>query len=101
RLSPVSEEVRDWFSRFTNCAGVEDARTVAEHCRLLRASLQQHRESIIAELRRSHDDVQPSQILGAWLYALDTMIQAAQTSKTCSWIVEGAEDSGGDDSGGG
>jgi hypothetical protein len=35
------------------------------------------------------------------MYALDTMIQEAQTSKTCSWIVEGTEDTEVDDSDGG
>ena len=30
-----------------------------------------------AELRRNREDVQPARILGAWLYALDTMIQQA------------------------
>ena len=101
RLAPVSEEVRHWFSKLTTCAGVDDARTVMEHCRLLRASIQQHRETIAIELRRSRDDVQPSQILGAWLYALETMVQQAESRKTCSWSVEGAEDVVIDDSDGG
>ena len=43
------------------------------------------------ELRRSRNDGQPAQILAAWMYALDTMIQEAQTRKTCSWIIEGTE----------
>jgi hypothetical protein len=101
RLSPVSEEVRHWFSRLTTCAGVDDARTVTERCKVLRTSLQQHRESLASELRRSPDDVQSSQILGAWFYALDTMIQQAECSETCSWSVEGAEDVKIDDSDGG
>jgi hypothetical protein len=101
RLCPVSEEVRHWFSRFTTCSGVDDARTVIDQCSLLRASVEEHRESISIELRRSRDDAQPSQILGAWIYALDTMIQEARTSKTCSWIVEGTEDIVVDDSDGG
>jgi len=101
RLCPVSEEVRHWFSALTTCSGVDDARTVIEHCSLLRTSIQQQHKSIAAELRRSHDDAQPSQIVAAWMYALDTMIQEAQTSKTCFWIVEGAEDIVIDDSDGG
>ena len=101
RLCPVSEELRHWFCQLTTRAGVEDARTVIERCTLLRQSIQQHRESIATELRRSPDDVQPSQIVGAWMYALDTMIQEAQSSKTCSWTVEGAEDVEIDDSDGG
>src|SRR5262245_41939043 len=101
RLSPVSEEVRHWFSKLTTCAGVDDARTVIGNCRLLRTSIQEHREFIAAELRRGSDDVQPSQVVGAWLYALDTMIQQAETRKTCSWSVEGAEDVMPDDSDGG
>lgn len=101
RLCPVSEEVRHWFSRLTTCAGVDDARTVIDHCSLLRQSIQEHRESIAVELRRSRDDSQASQIVGAWIYALDTMIQQARASKTCSWIVEEAQDVVIDDSDGG
>jgi hypothetical protein len=101
RLCPVSEDVRRWFSRLTNCSGADDSRTVKAQCEILKASIQEHCESIAAELKRSREDAQPSKVLGAWTYALDTMIQEAQTSKTCSWIVEGTEETGGDDSGGG
>ena len=92
RLCPVSEEMRHWFARLTTCAGVDDARTVIDYCSRLRASIQEHRDSLAAELRRSRDDAQPSLIVEAWMYALDTMIQAAESSKTCPWTVEGAED---------
>jgi hypothetical protein len=100
-LTPVSEDVRHWFSRLTNASGVDDSRVVITHCGLLRANIEQHRETISAELMLNRHDFQPSQILGAWVYALDTMVQVAQTRKTCSWIVEGAEDEGADDSDGG
>jgi len=101
RLCPVSEDTPRRFSRLTNSSGVDDARTVLEQCAVLRASIQKHREAIEAELQRSRQDVQPSQVMGAWVYALDTMIQQAQASETCSWIVEGTEESPGDGSGGG
>ena len=101
RLCPVSGEVRRWFSRLTTCSGVDDASTVIDQCKLLQASIQEHREAIAAELKRSREDIQPSQVLGAWMYALDTMIQEAQSNKTCAWIVEGTEETGADDSGGG
>lgn len=101
RLCPVSEDVRCWFSRLTSSSGVDDARTVTDQCKLLRASIQEHREALAAELRRGRDDAQPSQVVEAWLYALDTMIQEAETNKTCSWIVEGAEEPGPHDSDGG
>ena len=101
RLCPVSEEVRHWFCQLTTRAGVDDARTVIERCTLLRKSIQAHRESIATELQRSRSDAQPSQIIGAWMYALDTMIQEAQSSQTCSWTVEGADDDVIDDSDGG
>ena len=101
RLCPVSEEVRHWFSLLTSRAGVDDSRTVIAHCRLLRQSIQEHQEAISSELRHSHDNAQPSQIIGAWLYALDTMIQEAEARKTCSWTVEGASDEFYGDSDGG
>jgi hypothetical protein len=74
---------------------------VIDYCSRLRASIQEHRESIAAELQRSRGDAQPSLIVGAWIYALDTMIQEAQSSPTCSWTVEGGEDVVIDDSDGG
>jgi hypothetical protein len=101
RLCPVSEEVRHWFFRFTTCSGVADARTVTDYCKLLRTNIQEHRESVAFELERNNNDQQPPQIINAWLYALDTMIQVAEVSKTCSWIVEGTEDGVIDDSEGG
>jgi hypothetical protein len=101
RLCPVSEDVRHWFSLLTSRAGVDDSRTVIDRCRLLRQSIQEHRESITSELRHTHDDAQPSQIIGAWFYALDTMIQDAETSTTCSWTIEKADSDLFDDSDGG
>lgn len=100
-LCPVSEDVRKWFSLLSAHAGVDDSRTVMEHCGLLRQSIQEHREFLASELQRSRDDVQPSQIIGAWLYALDTMILEAETSKTCSWTIGGGADDVFDDSDGG
>ena len=96
RLSPVSEEVRRWFSRLTTGPGVEAGRVVIQHCQALRTSLEQHRESLAAELQRNGENVQPAQILGAWRYALDTMIQQAGKRGHCSWFLEGAEDEGRD-----
>lgn len=101
RLCPVSEDVRHWFSRLTTCAGVDDSRTVIDCCGQLRATIQEHRESIAAELGRNRDDAQPSHVIGAWMYALDTMIQEARSSKTCSWTVDGGGDVVIDDSDGG
>ena len=91
RLCPVSQDASLWFSRLTSCSGVDDARTVIKQCGLLRASIQRHHESISAELQRSRDDGQSKQILAAWMYSLDTMIQEARSKKTCSWTVEGTE----------
>jgi hypothetical protein len=101
RLCPVSEETRNWFSRFTNSSGVDDARTVITQCALLKASLQERRNAITIELQRSHEDSQASQVYTAWMYALDTIIQQASTKKTCSWDVQGLEQADEDDFGGG
>jgi hypothetical protein len=100
-LSPVPESTRDWFSKFTKSSGVDDAGTVRDECALLQAGIKECRESMLAELRRTRDDSQPAQILGAWAYALDTMIQEASIRKTCSWIVEKAEEAKVDDADGG
>ena len=72
-------------------------RTVLTHCELLRAELRAHREQVLGELRREQQDPQPGQIFSAWLYALDTMIQQADSSQSCSWQVEGLEQAEADD----
>jgi hypothetical protein len=92
RLCPVAPDASLWFSRLTSRSGVDNARTVIKQCRRLRASLQEHREAIAAELQRSRDEDQSQQMLAAWMYSLDTMILEARCRKTCSWIVEGTEE---------
>jgi len=91
QLCPVSEPARRWFSRFTACSGVDDSRRVFKFCAALRAAILEHSEYLATELQRSRADRQASQILAAWIYALDTMIQETESRKTCSWIVEGTE----------
>ena len=95
-ICAVPEETRGWFSALTNSNGVADGRTVVEHCELLRGELQRRREDVLIELRRDQQDVRPMQVYGAWMYALETMIQEAREKETCAWFVEGAEDSGGE-----
>lgn len=92
RLCPVSAASRAWFSRFTRSSGVADGHTIMEHCIALQRGIQEQRPKLAAELARSRLDAQPVQIIGAWLYALDTMKQQAQSHPTCGWIVTGAED---------
>jgi hypothetical protein len=101
RLSPVSEETRGWFSRFTRSSGVDDARTVMIQGGILRTAIQEHRNAIIAELQRKPHDDQPLRVMAAWQYALDTMVQQASSRETCSWHVEGVEDAGEDNYGDG
>jgi hypothetical protein len=56
---------------------------------------------LFTELQRDRHDPQSAQILAAWTYALDTMIQEARNRKSCSWIVEGVDNTEIDDSDGG
>lgn len=99
-LCPASEDTRRWFSRLTNSCGVDDSRNVMDHCGSLKISIRDHREVISNELKRNRDDAQPTQVLAAWIYALDTMIQQAGSRKACSWVVEGVADTEIGDSGG-
>lgn len=99
RMCPVAEETRHWFSTFSNSNGVDDARTVLVHCERLRGSLRTHSEHVLSELRRAPQDDEASQVYAAWIYALDTMIQQASSSQTCSWQVEGLGRTDEDDSG--
>ncbi len=95
RLCPVSQETREWFGRFAHGSGVDDARTVAAELANLQSSLRAHGDVIVLQLQRTREDGQAAQILAAWRYALETMTQASVAKKTCSWIVEGAEDAEG------
>jgi hypothetical protein len=92
RLSPISDETRDWFSRFTHTTGVDDARTMVTQCEILRSSLQEHRDAVIGGLEGGSGDSDGPKIFAAWLYTLDTMIQKASAMKTCTWRVEGTEE---------
>jgi hypothetical protein len=96
RICAVPEETRGWFSALTQRNGVEDARTVIGHCELLRGELLRWREKVLSELRLDKEDVQPMQVYGAWIYALETMILQARGRKACAWSVEGVEHAGGE-----
>ena len=94
-LSSVPESTRQWFSLFTSRTGVDDARTIAEHCQILRSGLQAGRDSVLAALAPGSGDSAPATIHTAWLYALDTMIENASGAETCVWHVEGTDDASG------
>ena len=101
RIGPVPVDVRTWFSRLSNFNGVEDSRSVLSYCQILRRCLQENRSTIFAALQTTPGHPNPSQILAAWDYALETMVQQASLSKTCSWTLEGIDDRGGDEHEGG
>jgi len=101
RLCPVSDGTRGWFSRFTNSSGVDDARTVMAEAQWLRTAIRENKSAIITSLQRSRGDGQASQIAAAWDYALETIIQQAVGKEACTWTVEGLEDTGEGDFGGG
>ena len=101
-LSSVPEPTRKWFSIFTRQSGVDDARTIVDHCQALRSALRSRRESVLAALAPGSGDSAPATIHTAWLYALDTIVENASHAQTCSWHVDGTDDDapGGFDSGG-
>jgi hypothetical protein len=101
RLCPVDKATQSWFARLTNSSGVDDARTVMAQSKILQRALRENRQILITQLQRSRGDGQASRIVAAWEYALDTMIQEAASRKTCSWKVEGIEDTGDGDFGDG
>jgi len=101
RLCPVSAGTREWFSRFTNSSGVDDARTVATEAGMLLSALRGNKQTVVIQLQRRRGDGQAPCIFAAWEYALDTMIQVASSRKNCAWVVEGMEDKGEGDFGDG
>jgi hypothetical protein len=101
RFCPVSEEIRGWFSRLTNSTGVDDSRTVIAHAGPLQRALRENQTAVISQLQRTRGDGQAAQIFAAWDYALETMMQQATGKQTCSWTVEGIEDTGEGGFGGG
>jgi hypothetical protein len=100
-LSSAPETTRQWFSLFTRRTGVDDARTIIEHCQVLRSSLQARRDSVLAALSPGSGDSTPATIHGAWLYALDVILEKASGAETCAWHVQGTEDAPSEDDGGG
>ena len=100
-LSSVPESTRQWFALFTSRTGVDDARTIVEHCQVLRSGLQARRDAVLAALAPGSGDSAPTTIHAAWLYALDTILEKALGAETCAWRVEGTDDAPSEDEGGG
>jgi hypothetical protein len=101
RICRVAESTRDWFSRFTNSPGTDDSRMVQSEAGILLRAVREQKVALVTELERTRGDGQASRIVAAWEYALTTMIQTAISKKTCSWKVEGTQDTGGSDFGDG
>src|SRR5512140_3755383 len=68
RLCRARDETQRWFARFANSNGVDDSRTVLAHCWALRHDVEDQKDLIMAELRRSNRDKQPEEIFAAWKY---------------------------------
>jgi hypothetical protein len=100
-LCSVPVSTQQWFSLFTSRTGVDDARTIVEHCQALRSGLLVHRESVLAALDPGSGDSAPAKIHAAWLYALDTILEKASGAKTCVWHVQGTDGATSEDDGGG
>ena len=94
-LASVPEATRQWFSLFTSRTGVDDARTIVEHCQVLRSALQARQDSVLAALAPGSGDSAPATIHAAWLYALDTMIENASGAETYTWHVQETDDAPG------
>ncbi len=100
-LASVPEPTRQWFSLFTRRTGVDDARTIVEHCQVLRSGLHARRDFVLAALAAGSGDSAPVTILTAWLYALDTILEKASGADTCAWHVQGTDDAPGEEDGDG
>jgi hypothetical protein len=99
-VSAVPESTCRWFCRFAARTGVDDARTIIEHCSVLRSALLTRRESVLVAIAPGTGDSAPETIHKAWIYALDTMVEKATGAQTCQWHVDGAEDSPDQEGGG-
>jgi atypical dual specificity phosphatase len=99
RICSVSGETQRWFSRFTNSPGVDDSRTIILQSEILLSAIRQQKSLLIYQLESRHDHGQALQIIAAWEYSLETMIQQARSKKTCSWQIDGVEETGGGDFG--
>ena len=90
-LCPVPKETRQWFSRFAACPGVDDGRTVFQHCTVMRRYILEQRQLLFTELSRNRADDQPAKIIAAWLYTMDTMIDVSLGRATCAWTLDGVD----------
>lgn len=100
-ICSAPEDTRRWFSRFTNAPGVDDSRTIILQCESLQTAIQQRKDWLAFQLKRSQDTQRVTQIIGALEYSLDTMIQQARSKKTCSWTLENFQSDPGSDFGDG
>jgi hypothetical protein len=101
RMCPVSEGTRSWFSHFTNASGVDDARTITLQSEILLTAIRKDKETLLVELERTRADHQALQIIAAWEYSLETMIHESRSKKTCSWRIDGKEETNDGDYGDG
>jgi atypical dual specificity phosphatase len=90
-LCQVSDETRRWFSRFTASPGVADARTIILQSEILLIAIRQRKSQLAFQLASTKYNNQAPQIIAAWEYSLDTIIQQARFKKTCSWTLDGME----------
>ena len=97
----VSRSTQEWFSRFANSPGVDDARIIISGCETLLTAIRQQKTTLTRELESTRDDNQAPQIVAAWEYSLETMIQESRSRKTCSWRIEGVNTKGEGDCGDG
>jgi len=94
-LCPVSLKVCSWFFDFTRASGTENPKKVIEMCTALKEAIQVNGDLLTTQLSRGKDDANAKQIIAAWNYSLETMIQAASRKKVCTWSVEVNEDTSG------
>jgi hypothetical protein len=80
---------------------VDDARTIILQSEILLSAIRQQKSLLLFQLEKTHDHNRALQIIAAWEYALETMILQARSKKTCSWQIEGMEETGGSDFGDG
>jgi atypical dual specificity phosphatase len=92
-ISGVSPATQRWFLRFANAPGVDDARTVILQSEILLTAIRERKDLLGSQLAASQDPTRVPQIIAAWEYSLDTMIVHARSKKTCSWTIDGYEES--------
>ena len=89
-LPEMSEATAEWLWRFTICVGVSRSDTsenILLHVTESRDLLYMFRDRLLKSVPKHYDNTFKPSVLDSWLFALQTMVDVAQSHTHCSWVA--------------